>query len=59
MTTNQFSRANVAWAENLLEQPEFTMLNGKSSHQVAYEVLNETLDAMVDTLQVNAYGEWK
>lgn len=56
MTTNEFNRANVAWAENILAQPEYTMPNGKSSHQVAYETLHETVDAMVDTLRINAWG---
>ena len=58
MTSKEFIQANITWANNLLAQPSYTMPNGKPSHQVAYEVLGESIDQMVDECSVDAFGRW-
>ena len=58
MTKQEFNKSEIAWAQNVLEQPEYNMYNGKSSHQVAYEVMNRAMDRMVEQNQITAYGQW-
>ena len=58
MTPKQFDRATTEWARNILAQPCYTMPNGKPSHQVAYEALNETADRLIERGTVTAYGDW-
>lgn len=59
MTTNEFTKAEIEWAQGILAQPSYTMANGKPSHQVAYEVLCKALDRRIETGRVNAYGHWQ
>lgn len=59
MTTNEFTRAEIDWANSILAQPVYTMPNGKPSHQVAYEVLNRALDRRIETGLISAHGRWK
>lgn len=58
MTTNEFTKAEIEWAQGILAQPAYVMANGKPSHQVAYEVLNQALDRRIETGLISAYGEW-
>lgn len=58
MTTNEFTRAEIEWAEGILAQPSYTMANGKTSHQVAHEVLCAALDRRIETGRIDAYGNW-
>lgn len=58
MTNKEFIQTNINWANKLLAQPSYIMPNGKPSHQIAYEVLNESIDQMVEQLSVDAYGRW-
>jgi len=59
MTTNEFTKAEIEWANGILAQPVYVMPNGKPSHQVAYEVLNQALDRRIETGLISAYGEWE
>lgn len=59
MTKQEFNKAEMLWAQSILQQPEYTMPNGKPSHQVAYEVMGEAIDRMVEENLVNAYGQWQ
>jgi hypothetical protein len=58
MTNSEFHQANIDWAKKLLSQPEYTMPNGKSSHQIAYAELNKAIDARLKTGRVDAFGHW-
>jgi len=58
MTKQEFNKSEIAWAQNILKQPEYKMPIGKSSHQVAYEVLNHAWDRMLDQNYVTAHGQW-
>ena len=59
MKTNEFIAAEIEWAQGILAQPVYTMPNGKPSHQVAYEVLNQAMDRRIETGLVNAHGQWR
>jgi hypothetical protein len=58
MTSAEFNRAEIEWADNLLSQAVYTMPNGKSSHQVAYEVKSKALDRMISENRLAADGRW-
>lgn len=58
MTPAQFNLVEIEWADALLAKPPYTMPNGKSSHQVAYEVKSKTLDRMVFENRLTADGRW-
>lgn len=59
MTSAEFNRAEIDWANGILAQPAYTMPNGKSSHQVAYEVKAKAIDRMVEAGRINAFGQWE
>lgn len=59
MTPAQFNVAEIKWADALLARPAYVMANGRSSHQVAYEVKAAAIDRMLDQNRVNAYGQWR
>ena len=56
MTANEFTRAEIDWAQSILAKPVYTMPNGRSSHEVAYEALNNALDRAVDECLWTADG---
>ena len=59
MKTNEFTNAEIEWAQGILAKPSYTMPNGKPSHQIAYEVLNQALDRRIEIGLISAYGEWE
>jgi hypothetical protein len=59
MTPAQFNLAQIKWANALLAQPAYVMPNGRSSHDVAYEVKATALDRMLDENTLTAYGQWR
>ena len=59
MTSSEFNKAEIEWANGILSQPEYIMPNGKPSHQVAYEVKAQAVDRMIDTGRINAFGQWE
>ena len=59
MNNSQFNLAEKAWAEKILSEPVYTMPNGRKSHDVAYEVLNKTIDRMLDQNCLTADGQWR
>ena len=58
MTSAEFNLAELAWADSILAQPAYTMPNGKSSHQVAYEVKAAALDRMIEQNTLTVDGRW-
>ena len=58
MTKQEFNKSEIAWAQGILQQPEYKMPNGKSSHLVAYEVMNRAIDRMIDENHLTAHGTW-
>ena len=58
MTNSQFNLAEKAWAEKILDEPSYTMANGRQSHDVAYGVLSAVMDRMIDENHLNAAGQW-
>jgi hypothetical protein len=59
MKNSEFNLAEKTWAEKLLSEPVYTKLNGRQSHDVAYEVLNKVLDRMISDNRLTADGQWR
>ena len=45
---------SAEWADKILSAPAITFPNGRSSHEVAGEVLDKAEDALIDFLCVTA-----
>lgn len=58
MTLSKFNLAEIKWADALLAQPAYVMANGRSSHDVAYEVKAAALDRMIEQNTLTADGRW-
>ena len=58
MTNSQFNFAELTWAKKIISEPSYIMPNGRLSHDIAHEVLNKTMDRMLDENHLSAYGQW-
>ena len=47
-TETCFARTEIAWADGILSKPEYTMPNGRSSHEVAREVADKAQNRLYD-----------
>ncbi len=59
MRQSEYNIAELKWADALLAQPAYVMANGRSSHDVAFEVKAAALDRMIEQNTLTADGRWR